>query len=660
MHRRHHPKAPGTPRRVLAYAIAGAWLGLAGSATRADTGTVADPVLTYRQAIEATDSGHFDSARAIVARLREDDPGNVAVAILDATLQAHNGEGKAAVALLESIMTTHPERMDVRNNLAVSYAMMGRLEDARETLITLPDHSEDAVAMANLAAIYTELAADAYAQAERLEGAQDAQPRPPHRVTLAPPPSAPAPITPAPEPHRDENRAPSPGVHADSGAHTANAPVAQTRPASAAMDERATHRERTQERPARRTRLSRIANTPPARRARTSTGAADTAPAATLREAPASAERAESTGHGSVHPRHTEHPARTGEATPEPSRPHSAPPAQARRTAPPQRDTAAAAQSLRSGAHDEPPKKPEHAARAATTPSAAQAPRTHEVRSTTARHAASGGNVARRTPHGPRDDTHEPPMPMNATPKHAPGPESATSTTEPSPQAGPGRTPRGAGAATAQSEPKNGKQREERTRSGEAKPTHDGTAIRHHAAAHSALAAPGARQCARIDGITDLRRLDALAKVIGASGHVIGSARRQMRVATRIRIVSPPFPSTAAAAARTTDWRERGIDDITVVTSGQNKGRISFGLYASRTNARKRLAAMHARDIEAEAVGVRWREAETHSIVGEWTHQPPPLLDGDATPWTTESQRTIRCAKAETQGRTTPEPRDRD
>ena len=111
-----------------------------------------------------------------------------------------------AIAIFENLRDDHPAMFEAHNNLAVLYAKLGRLNDARETLIAALELRPDAVVYANLGDVYLQLAEKAYMRAHELRVEGSSAPEGSEQAAASPEPTAAAeepsevPMTQAEEP----------------------------------------------------------------------------------------------------------------------------------------------------------------------------------------------------------------------------------------------------------------------------------------------------------------------------------------------------------------------------------------------------------------------------------------------------------------------------
>ena len=107
-------------------------------------------------------------ARKAIEQMLERNPDAPGVRLLYGVLNAREGNLVEAVAVFESLRNDHPSMFEAHNNLAVLYAKLDRLDDARKTLIAALELRPDAVVYANLGDVYMKLAERAYQRAHQL------------------------------------------------------------------------------------------------------------------------------------------------------------------------------------------------------------------------------------------------------------------------------------------------------------------------------------------------------------------------------------------------------------------------------------------------------------------------------------------------------------
>ena len=153
---------------------------------------------------------------------------------------------------------------------------------------------------------------------------------------------------------------------------------------------------------------------------------------------------------------------------------------------------------------------------------------------------------------------------------------------------------------------------------------------------------PAARGgCLRAGGFEDRRVLAEVEEWLGAHGAEVFELRRvRERVGSR-RVYLPPLGSRAEAAAKLGEVRARGVRDVAIIESGPLENGISFGVFGSAENARRRVEALqrlgyrvrrrdegrtvHAYYLEARAGG------DPDGLLAAWTERfpGPPLVRVD-------------------------------
>ncbi len=93
-------------------------------------------------------------------------------------LRSREGKTEEAIAIFENLQRDRPDLFEPYNNLAVLYAGQGRLEAAREALVTALERKPEAVVYANLGDVYQRLAARAHARAREISTAGYNSPEP--------------------------------------------------------------------------------------------------------------------------------------------------------------------------------------------------------------------------------------------------------------------------------------------------------------------------------------------------------------------------------------------------------------------------------------------------------------------------------------------------
>ena len=107
-------------------------------------------------------------AREAIEDMMERNPEAPGVRLLQGVLYAREGNLVEAVTIFEDLRNDYPQMFEAHNNLAVLYAKLGRLDDARKALIAALELRPDAVIYANLGDVYMKLAEEAYQRAHEL------------------------------------------------------------------------------------------------------------------------------------------------------------------------------------------------------------------------------------------------------------------------------------------------------------------------------------------------------------------------------------------------------------------------------------------------------------------------------------------------------------
>ena len=143
--------------------------------------TVLSPVAalcdeTFERALSLASEKHYPEASEVLDSLLKREPGHPRARLLHGILRARTGRVSEAIDIFEALRLDHPDMSEPYNNLAVLYAVEGRLDDARRTLLAALERQPDAVMYANLGDVYTKLAGRAYEQSRELEFGGGASP----------------------------------------------------------------------------------------------------------------------------------------------------------------------------------------------------------------------------------------------------------------------------------------------------------------------------------------------------------------------------------------------------------------------------------------------------------------------------------------------------
>ena len=136
------------------------------------TGALADDPVDDALSLVAQQR-HAEARKAIEDMLARN-PDAPGVRLLQGVLHAREGNLVEAVAIFEGLRDDHPTMFEAHNNLAVLYAKLGRLDDARKALVGALEMRPDAVIYANLGDVYMKLAERAYERAHELRIEQEA------------------------------------------------------------------------------------------------------------------------------------------------------------------------------------------------------------------------------------------------------------------------------------------------------------------------------------------------------------------------------------------------------------------------------------------------------------------------------------------------------
>ena len=121
------------------------------------------------RAIALTTEKRYSEARAVLDSILERDPDSTYARLLHGILGARAGRLNEAIEIFEQLRVDDPDMPEPYNNLAVLYAVQGRLDDAREILLATLERQPSAVAYANLGDVYASLARRAYDRAHELD-----------------------------------------------------------------------------------------------------------------------------------------------------------------------------------------------------------------------------------------------------------------------------------------------------------------------------------------------------------------------------------------------------------------------------------------------------------------------------------------------------------
>ena len=125
----------------------------------------------------------YAEARELLDPFLEGNPGHPRARLLHGMLNARTGKVSEAIDIFRALLEDHPDMFEPYNNLAVLYAVQGRLDESRETLLAALEHQPAAVVYANLGDVYSDLARRAYLRARSFEGGGESSPEGPAVVS---------------------------------------------------------------------------------------------------------------------------------------------------------------------------------------------------------------------------------------------------------------------------------------------------------------------------------------------------------------------------------------------------------------------------------------------------------------------------------------------
>ena len=131
------------------------------------------------RALSLAAEARYAEAREALDPILEREPRHPRARLLDGVLKARTGRVSDAINVFNALLRDHPDMFEPYNNLAVLYAVQGRLDEARETLLAALEHQPAAVVYANLGDVYADLARRAYLRARALEPGGEARPETP-------------------------------------------------------------------------------------------------------------------------------------------------------------------------------------------------------------------------------------------------------------------------------------------------------------------------------------------------------------------------------------------------------------------------------------------------------------------------------------------------
>ena len=113
---------------------------------------------SLERAIGLTAAQRYSEAREVLDSILDRRPDDSYARLLHGILHARAGRLSEAIAVFEQLRNDHPDMPEPYNNLAVLYAVQGRLDDARKVLIAVVERGPSAIAYANLGDVYAGLA----------------------------------------------------------------------------------------------------------------------------------------------------------------------------------------------------------------------------------------------------------------------------------------------------------------------------------------------------------------------------------------------------------------------------------------------------------------------------------------------------------------------
>ena len=176
----------------------------------------------FERALSLASEKRYSEAREVLDPLLQREPVNPRARLLHGVLRAREGRVREAIEVFETLRRDHPDMSEPYNNLAVLYAVEGRLDDARRTLVEILERQPDALLYANLGDVYTKLARRAYDRARELEAGGDSGRRQAmHTVSAAPAPQSTEATTELPEAEQAHADTPEPDGSASASPDTA-------------------------------------------------------------------------------------------------------------------------------------------------------------------------------------------------------------------------------------------------------------------------------------------------------------------------------------------------------------------------------------------------------------------------------------------------------
>lgn len=146
---------------------------------------------------------YLEARRALDPQLMRE-PSHPRLRLVHGILRMREGFPGEAIDIFRDLQRDHPPVFEAANNLAVVYAMQGRLDDARDTLLAALKRWSEPLLYANLGDVYMQLAQRAYANARGVKAGQEtARPTTESTDRVEVPPEPPA------RPHRDTTTEPA-------------------------------------------------------------------------------------------------------------------------------------------------------------------------------------------------------------------------------------------------------------------------------------------------------------------------------------------------------------------------------------------------------------------------------------------------------------------
>ena len=132
---------------------------------------------TFDRALSLAAEERYAEAREQLDSFLQRNPGHPRARLLHGILNARTGKVSDAIDVFRALLEDYPDMYEPYNNLAVLYAVQGRLDEARETLLAALEHQPAAVVYENLGDVYSDLARRAYLRARSSGAGGDATPQ---------------------------------------------------------------------------------------------------------------------------------------------------------------------------------------------------------------------------------------------------------------------------------------------------------------------------------------------------------------------------------------------------------------------------------------------------------------------------------------------------